>query len=307
MTWLTWVKVLIAVALIGVATSGLAGAQVSEEGPWVTLSPAEIQRVQEAYLSGASQENPCPSCKAIGQWDSNWENWMNPWAEGWGYAAIKDGKVNERAMGQMGYVANGIGGWVILEDTDPYHSAEWLTLSKDEILQIQNGKLSGAGLPECPSCQATGQWDPAWEKYLNDWSIGWIYRTISAGRLNTLSLGQMGFVGQDGKWMIIDGSPNPGEGGGLVTLVSLDTLKLQQAMQSQKPDRFASLKATGAWDQSWADALWAWGQDKEWAPVVGADPDKDWKGVLLINERRVAPMLMSKLGFSINDTRQLVP
>jgi hypothetical protein len=34
---------------------------------------------------------------------------------------------------------------------------------------------------------------------------------------------------------------------------------------------------------------------------------EDWKGLELINERRLAPPLLDKLGFSLNDVEGLVP
>ncbi len=149
---------------------------------------------------------------------------------------------------------------------------------------------------KCDKCKVTGQWDSNWEKFLNDWSAGWIYRTLSAGRLNANCLGQMGYVANvDGKWMILEGQPpNPGEGGNWITLISSDTLKLQQALQGQKPDLFGALKPIGAWDMRWAQALDAWGKSDDWKPA-NWNPQVQWPGIQLLNERRVAPALLERL------------
>jgi hypothetical protein len=298
-----WMVALLVATMTVMAMSVSASAQTSPGGEdWVTLTPAEVQAIQQTMLSGQT-DTPCPSCKSTGQWDSNWESWLNNWSQNWGFATLKDGKINGNALSKMGFVPNYYGAYIILPDADPAHPAEWLTLSPAQILEIQKFWKSDP-TPErpCPQCKATGQWDSNWEAWMNKWSEGWIYRTLSGGSISSLSLGQMGYVTNgDGKWVILD-SPIPSEGGSWITLTSADTLKLQQTLQSLLPDRFGALNATGKWDKPWVDALYGWGQSPEW---LGPPPDN--APAMLLNEARVAPALLDRLGFSINEVKALVP
>ncbi len=300
-----WFVVLFAVALTVAATFTPAAARTNAEGEgsWITLSPAETMVVQQELLAGMTEQK-CDSCQATGQWDSNWEAWLNNWSQGWDYQAFKDGQIYSLALSNMGYVERypGSGDFIILSDANPSGPAEWLTLSEAETREIQLYMVS-----DCPQAQVTGQWDANWEACLNDWSAGWHYRTLSGGRLNSLSMGQMGYVANaDGKWMILEGQePNPGEGGNWITLKSSDTLKLQQAMKEQKPDLFGTLNPIGAWDMSWAQALDQWGRSEEWKPADW-NPEVEWPGIELLNERRVAPAILERMGFSRDENGVLV-
>jgi hypothetical protein len=295
----------ITAALVAVAATSAATWAQSEEPQWFSLTPAEIQAVQQTALRKA-QDAPCAQCRVTGQWDSNWEKWLNAQAQT--FTALSDGKVNGQTLEWLGYRQNMRNVWIILSDTDPEDPAEWLTLSPAEIQKIQQTFLDLNPDPGCTQCRVTGQWDSNWEKWLNDWSMSsvWRFRSLSGGKIDGLALRLLDFrpgFGEVG-YQILDGV-TPNEGASWVTLSSADTLKLQRALQSQCPEFFAQLKPSGAWDQAWSDGLSKWSLSDDWRPEDVAP--EDWKGLELINERRLAPPLLDKLGFSLNDVKGLVP